>query len=48
LADTVLHGAPMQGAGLDDGVAAVRAMVAIARSAQTGEAVCLADATGGV
>ena len=48
LADTILHGAPMQGAGIDDGVAAVRAMVAIARSAQTGEAVRLADATGGV
>jgi predicted dehydrogenase len=48
LADTILHGAPMQGAGLDDGVAAVRALVAIARSAQTGEAVRLADATGGV
>ena len=48
LADTILHGAPMQGAGIDDGVAAVRAMVAIARSAQTGEAVRLGDATGGV
>jgi predicted dehydrogenase len=47
LADTILHGAPMQGAGIDDGVAAVRAMVAIARSARTGEAVRLADATGG-
>ena len=47
-AETILHGAPMQGAGIDDGVAAVRAMVAIARSAQTGEAVRLADATGGV
>jgi predicted dehydrogenase len=46
-ADTILHGAPMQGAGVDDGVAAVRAMVAIARSAQTGEAVRLADVTGG-
>jgi predicted dehydrogenase len=48
LADTILHGAPMQGAGLDDGVAAVRAMVAIARSAESGAAVRLADATGGV
>ncbi len=47
-ADTTLHGAPMQGAGIADGVAAVRAMVAIARSAQNGEAVRLADATGGV
>ena len=48
LADTILHGAPMQGAGIDDGLAAVRAMVAIARSAESGEAVRLADATGGV
>ncbi len=48
LADTILHGAPMQGASIDDGVAAVRALVAIARSAQTGEAVRLADTTGGV
>jgi predicted dehydrogenase len=48
LADTVLHGAPMRGAGIDDGVAAVRALVAIARSAQTGEAVRLTDASGGV
>jgi predicted dehydrogenase len=48
LADTILHSAPMQGAGIDDGVAAVRTMVAIARSAQTGESVRLADVTGGV
>jgi predicted dehydrogenase len=47
-ADTILHGAPMQGAGIGDGVAAVRALVAIARSAQTGEPVRLADAVGGV
>jgi predicted dehydrogenase len=48
LADTILHGAPLQGAGIDDGVAAVRALVAIARSAASGEAVRLADVKGGV
>jgi predicted dehydrogenase len=47
-ADTVLHGAPQHGAGIDDGVAAVRAQVAIARSVESGEAVRLADVTGGV
>jgi predicted dehydrogenase len=47
-ADTILNGAPQQGAGIDDGVAAMRAMVAVARSAASGERVRLADATGGV
>jgi predicted dehydrogenase len=47
-ADTILHGAPLHGASIDDGVAAMRAMVAIARSAETGELVHLADVTGGV
>jgi predicted dehydrogenase len=47
-ADTILHGAPQQGAGIDDGVAAMRAMVAIARSAETGGRVRLAEVTGGV
>jgi len=47
-ADTILHGAPRQGAGIDDGVAAMRAMVAIARSVETGESIALADVTGGV
>lgn len=47
-ADTILHGKPQQGAGIDDGVAAMRAMVAIARSVETGERVRLADVTGGV
>ena len=47
-ADTILHGAPMQGADIDDGVAAMRALVAISRSAETGEPVRLVDATGGV
>jgi predicted dehydrogenase len=47
-ADAILHGVPQQGAGIDDGVAAVRAMVAVARSAENGERVRLADVTGGV
>jgi len=47
-ADTILHGAPQHGASVDDGTAAMRAMVAIARSVETGEAVRLADARGAV
>lgn len=47
-ADTILLGAPMCGAGIDDGVAAMRAMVAIARSAETGDAVRLAAVRGGL
>jgi predicted dehydrogenase len=47
-ADAILHGKPMLGAGIDDGLAAVRAMVALSRSAATGERVRLAEATGGV
>ena len=47
-ADVILNGAPQQGAGIDDGVAAMRALVAIARSAQSGQAVRLADVTGAV
>ncbi|MBI2941566.1 MAG: Gfo/Idh/MocA family oxidoreductase [Chloroflexi bacterium] len=47
-ADAILHGVPLAGAGIDDGVAAMRAMVAIARSAETGESVRLADMRGGV
>ena len=35
-AATILDGAPMAGASLDDGLAAVRAMVAIARSVESG------------
>ena len=45
-ADTILHGKPQHGATVNDGVAAMRAMVAIARSVETGEAVCLSDVTG--
>jgi predicted dehydrogenase len=47
-ADTILHGHPQQGARIQDGVAALRAMVAIARSVETGASVRLADATGSV
>ncbi len=47
-ADAILHGAPQRGATIDDGVSAMRAMVAIARSVESGESVCLADVTGGV
>ena len=47
-ADTVLHGRPMSGADVEDGVASVRAMAAIARSVRTGRPVRLADASGPV
>jgi predicted dehydrogenase len=47
-ADTILNGAPQAGASLDDGLAAVQAMVAIARSVETGTTVKLADVSGGV
>ena len=36
-ADTILHGAPMRGADIEDGIASVRAMVAIARSVESGK-----------
>ena len=44
----ILEGKPMTGATIDDGVAAMRAMVAIARSTESGERVNLADVTGAV
>jgi predicted dehydrogenase len=47
-AAAILDGAPGHGADVDDGVAAVRALVAISRSVATGERVRLADVTGGV
>jgi predicted dehydrogenase len=47
-AATVLEGVPQAGATLDDGLAAVQAMVAIARSVQSGEFVRLDDVSGGV
>jgi predicted dehydrogenase len=48
LADTVLNGAPMRGAGVEDGIASIRAMVAIARSVESGERVALDSVTGAV
>ncbi len=47
-AETVLHGVPQQGATVDDGLAAMRVLVAIARSSETGERVRCAAATGAV
>jgi predicted dehydrogenase len=47
-ADTILHGQAPRGAGIDDGVAAMRAMVAIARSAESGKKVKLSEVKGGV
>jgi predicted dehydrogenase len=47
-ADVILKGARMEGASIDDGVASVRAMVAIARSAESGQRVTLAGVSGGV
>ena len=46
--DVVLKGAVMTGAGIDDGVASVRGMVAIAQSVQTGQPVKLSDVAGAV
>lgn len=47
-ADTILHGAPLRGAGIEDGVAAIRALVAISRSVETGDWISLDEVTGGV
>ena len=47
-ADAILRGAPQQGANIDDGVAAMRAMVAIARSVESGAPVRLAAVDGAV
>jgi predicted dehydrogenase len=47
-ARAVLDGAPMEGADIDDGVASVRAMAAIARSCETGGRMALADVSGAV
>lgn len=47
-AATILDGAPQHGATMDDGVASMRALVAIARSGESGDAVRLAEVTGGV
>jgi predicted dehydrogenase len=47
-ADAIMHGRPLHGAGIEDGVAGMRAMVAIARAAQSGEKVKLSEVEGGV
>jgi predicted dehydrogenase len=47
-AATILEGTPQVGANVDDGLAAVEALVAIARSMERGEFVRLADVSGGV
>ena len=47
-ADVILNGASATGAGVDDGVAALRALSAISHSAKTGERVALSDAPGNV
>jgi predicted dehydrogenase len=46
--DTILHGRKQQGAGIDDGIAAVRSMVAIARSTESGQKVRLSEVSGEV
>ncbi len=47
-ARVILDGAKIEGATVDDGIASVRAMVAIARSVESGRRVALADVSGGV
>lgn len=47
-ANTILHQTPMRGASIVDGIAAMKAMVAIARSVKEGKKIKLEDVTGGV
>ena len=47
-ADTILHDVPLHGASIEDGVAALRTLVAISRSVETGAWVSLAEVRGGV
>lgn len=47
-ADTILVDAPSEAAGIEDGLASVRGMVAIARSVESGGRVALADVSGGI
>jgi predicted dehydrogenase len=47
-ADAILYGQPQRGARIEDGLAAMRTMVAIARSVEKGEKVKLSDVKGGV
>jgi predicted dehydrogenase len=45
-ADTILNDTPQTGADIEDGIASVRAMVAIAQSARSGQPVTLAEVSG--
>ncbi len=47
-AATILEGTPQWGAELEDGLAAMQAMVAVARSSETGDLVRLEEVNGGV
>jgi predicted dehydrogenase len=47
-AETILHGARQVGATAADGLAGMRAMVALNRSAESGAWVSLAEVSGGV
>ncbi len=47
-ARTILDGTPQEGATIDDGIASVQAMIAIARSVESGKRVALADVSGGL
>ena len=47
-ADTILKAAPMRGANVEDGLASVQAMVAIARSVDSGERIELTTVRGAV
>jgi predicted dehydrogenase len=47
-AATILDRTPQHGANIDDGMAAMRTLVAIARSVETGNTIRLADVTGSV
>jgi predicted dehydrogenase len=47
-AAAILDGTPQHGATLDDGLSAIQALVAIARSVETGLPVCLKDTSGAV
>jgi predicted dehydrogenase len=47
-ADVILKNAPMEGATIDDGIASVRVMVAIARSAESGERIAPSEVSGAV
>ena len=47
-AETILQGTPQHGANIDDGLAAMQALVAITRSTETGDWVKLSEVAGGV